>query len=128
MLRQRTTCGRAGGGTKRAPRRAGAAPWPIGEMVRRLVSRFDPDRIVLFGSHARGAAGPDSDVDLLVVMPVVGEVRAKRLEMRLALHDIGVAKDIVLVTPEQYRRQRDIPGTIVHPAVREGKALYVKGR
>jgi predicted nucleotidyltransferase len=97
-------------------------------MVRRIVSRFDPERIVLFGSHARGTAGPDSDVDLLVVMPVSGQVRDKRIEMRLALHDIDVAKDIVLVTPDQFRKQRHIPGTIVHPAVREGKALYVKGR
>jgi uncharacterized protein len=128
MLRQRTTSGRADSGNGRAHPRAKPMPWPIGEMVRRIVSRFHPERIVLFGSHARGTAGPDSDVDLLVVMPVVGQVRTKRIEMRMALHDIGAAKDIVLVTPEQYRRQRDIPGTIVHPAVREGKALYVKGR
>ena len=128
MLRQRTASGEAGGGKKRVLPRAKPVPWPIGEMVRRIVSRFDPDRIVLFGSHARGTAGPDSDVDLLVVMPVAGHIRDKRIEVRLALHDIGAAKDIVLVTPEEFRRQRDIPGTIVHPAVREGRALYVKGR
>ena len=41
----------------------------IRRMVRRLVKQFDPDQIILFGSHARGDAGPDSDIDLLVVMP-----------------------------------------------------------
>ena len=42
----------------------------IDQMVGRIVERFDPERIILFGSAARGEAGPDSDVDLLVVMPV----------------------------------------------------------
>ena len=47
-------------------------PAAIAEMVRRIVERFDPEKIILFGSHARGDATPDSDVDLLVVMPVQG--------------------------------------------------------
>jgi uncharacterized protein len=41
----------------------------IEQMVRRIVEQFHPERVILFGSHARGDAGPDSDVDLLVVMP-----------------------------------------------------------
>ena len=44
----------------------------IDEMVRRIVGRFDPEKITLFGSHARGTGGPDSDADLLVVMRVSG--------------------------------------------------------
>lgn len=44
----------------------------IEQMVLQIVKRFDPERIILFGSAARGEAGPDSDVDLLVVMPVNG--------------------------------------------------------
>ena len=98
----------------------------IDVMVRRLVERFAPEQIILFGSHARGTAGPDSDVDLLVVMPITGSKRAKQLEMRLALHDIRVPKDIVLVTPEEVARRRDIVGTIIRPALREGKVLYVR--
>ena len=47
----------------------------IQEMVRRIAARFEPDRIVLFGSHARGDAGPDSDVDLLVIKAVAGSIR-----------------------------------------------------
>lgn len=96
-------------------------------MVQRLVERFDPEQIILFGSHARGTASPDSDVDLLVVMPFTGSKRVKQLEMRLALHDISLPKDIILVTPDEVARRRNIAGTIIRPALREGKVLYVRG-
>ena len=95
-------------------------------MVKRLVQRFDPDQIILFGSHARGTARPDSDIDLLVVLPVTGSKRAKQIEMRVALHDIRVPKDIVVATPDQVARQKNIVGTLIHPALREGKVLYAR--
>ena len=95
-------------------------------MVKRLIERFDPQEIILFGSHARGTAGPDSDVDLLVIMPVSGSKRDKQVEMRVALYDIHVPKDIIVVTPEEVERQRDVIGTIIRPALREGKVLYVR--
>ncbi len=98
----------------------------IQEMVQRLIDHFDPDQIILFGSHARGTAGPGSDVDLLVVMPVTGSRREKRVEMRVALHDIPVAKDILLATPEEMQRDKDLVGTIIRPALREGKVLYAR--
>ncbi|MGB8647235.1 MAG: nucleotidyltransferase domain-containing protein [Anaerolineae bacterium] len=97
-------------------------------MVRRLVARFDPDEIILFGSHARGTARPDSDVDLLVVLPVTGSKRAKRIEMRVALHDILVPKDIIVATPQELERRRDIAGTIIRPALKEGRVLYARKR
>jgi predicted nucleotidyltransferase len=99
----------------------------IEQMVRRLVEGFDPDQIILFGSHARGTAGPDSDVDLLVVMPVSGSRREKQIEMRVALHDLEVSKDIIVVTPDEVERRRDIVGTIIRYALREGKVLHVRG-
>ncbi len=99
----------------------------IDRMVRRIVKRFDPDRIILFGSHARGTAGPDSDVDLLVVMEVDGSKREKQLEIRLALHDFRVPKDVIVTTPEEFAWRKEIPGTIERPAAREGKVLYAKG-
>jgi len=96
----------------------------IQEMVRRIVERFQPERIVLFGSHARGAAGPDSDVDLLVVMKVLGSKRKQAIEIDMALADMGLPKDVVVVTPEEVERYRDIVGTIIRPALREGRVLY----
>jgi predicted nucleotidyltransferase len=98
----------------------------IEAMVKRLVERFAPDQIILFGSHARGTATSDSDVDLLVVMPFSGSKRAAQLEMRRALHDIRVPKDIILATPEEVARRRNVVGTVIHPAMREGKVLYAR--
>jgi predicted nucleotidyltransferase len=100
----------------------------IDEMVRRIVERFAPEQIILFGSHARGTARSDSDVDLLVVMSVAGSKREKQIELRCALHDISVAKDIVVATPEEVERRRNIVGTIIRIALREGKVLYDRGR
>ncbi len=106
----------------------GTATEKIDGMVRRIVERFDPDQIVLFGSHARGTAGPDSDVDLLVVMQIDGSKHEKQVEIRCALHDIRIAKDVIVVTPDEVERRRNIVGTIIRPALREGKVLYVRGR
>lgn len=97
-------------------------------IIKRLVKQFNPDQIILFGSHARGTAHPDSDLDLLVVLPVTGSTRAKQIEMRIALHDIRVSKDIIVATPEQIARQKNMVGTIIRPALREGKVLYARHR
>jgi predicted nucleotidyltransferase len=98
----------------------------IAEMVRRIVQHCNPDQIILFGSQARRTAHADSDVDLLVVMPVEGSKRAKQVELRCILHDICVPKDIIVIRPEEFDRHRDIVGTVVWPAVREGKVLYAR--
>ncbi|HYN21440.1 MAG TPA: nucleotidyltransferase domain-containing protein [Thermoanaerobaculia bacterium] len=95
-------------------------------MVRRIVSRFRPERIILFGSHARGDAGPDSDVDLLVVMPVEGSRREKAVEIGVALHDIRIPKDILVTTPEAFELRKEIVGTIERPAHRQGRVLYAR--
>jgi predicted nucleotidyltransferase len=99
----------------------------IQAMVRRIVRQFRPERVILFGSHARGDAGPDSDVDLLVVMRVQGSRREKQIEIRVALHDIPVAKDVIVTSPEDFAWRKETVGTIEYPAVREGKVLYARG-
>lgn len=98
----------------------------IQQMVQRIINGFHPEKIILFGSHARGEAGPDSDVDLLVVMPFLGSKREKQIEIRLALRGIAVPKDIVVTSPEEFRWRQEIPGTIERPAAREGKVLYAR--
>lgn len=100
----------------------------IREMVSRIVGRFDPEKIILFGSSARGDAGPDSDVDLLVVMSVEGSKREKQLEIRTLLHGIRLAKDIIVSRPEDFDWRKDIVGTIEYPANKEGKILYARDR
>ncbi len=98
----------------------------IADMVRRIVHHCDPDQIILFGSQARGTAHADTDVDLLVVMPVEGSKRAKRVELRCVLHDIHIPKDIIVIRPEEFAQRRNIVGTLVWPAVREGQVLYAR--
>lgn len=98
----------------------------IRAMVKRIVERFHPDMVILFGSHARGEAGPDSDVDLLVVMPVPRSKRESQLDIRRALRDIECSLDIIVSTPEEFAWRKEIVGTIEYPAVKEGMLLYAR--
>ncbi|HEC03118.1 MAG TPA: nucleotidyltransferase domain-containing protein [Phycisphaerales bacterium] len=96
----------------------------IDEAVRRIVEQFHPAKIILFGSHAQGSAGRDSDVDLLVVMNVEGSKRRQAVEIDLALSDRSFPLDLIVVTPEEFEKYRDVAGHILYPVVREGKVLY----
>ena len=98
----------------------------IQEMVKRIVDQFQPEKIILFGSHARGKAGPDSDVDLLVVMPVKGSKRKAQLQIHTALQDIRLPKDVIVSKPEEFEWRKEVVGTIEWPATHEGKVLYAK--
>ena len=96
----------------------------IGRMVKRIVKKFAPEQVILFGSHARGNAGRDSDVDLLVVMKFEGSARDKGLEIVQALHDLLVSVDVIVSSPGDFAWRKDVVGTIEWPAAREGKVLY----
>jgi len=96
----------------------------IAEMVRRIVQRFHPERIILFGSYARGTAGPHSDVDLLIVMQPQGSKRRRAVEIHGLLAGMGVPKDVIVVTPEEFEAYRDAPGTVIRTAWQEGKILH----
>src|SRR5262249_37251149 len=98
----------------------------IDSMVKRIVKKFQPEQVILFGSHARGEAGPDSDVDLLVVMDYEGTARDKGLEILQALHDFLVPKDVIVTKPADFAWRKDIVGTIEWPAAREGKVIYAR--
>jgi len=96
----------------------------IQEMVHRIVENFHPERVVLFGSYARGTAGPDSDVDLLVVMQRKKSNVDTCVEIRGVLHGLGLAKDIVVATPNEWKKYSDIAGSLIRTAHEEGKTLY----
>ena len=96
----------------------------ITEIVDRIVKLFNPQKIILFGSYARGTQTIHSDVDLLIIMPIPGSKRRQRVEIRVALNGIGIAKDIIVVTPEEAELYKDQIGTIIQPALKEGKVLY----
>ncbi|MCH7559689.1 MAG: nucleotidyltransferase domain-containing protein [Planctomycetes bacterium] len=94
------------------------------EVKERLVDGFHPNRIILFGSQARGTADDRSDVDILVVCSFVGKRRHLMLEMDRALRGLNLARDIMILTPEEFELDRHIPGTIARPAWKEGRVLY----
>ena len=96
----------------------------IRRMIQRIAERFDPDRIILFGSRARGTARPDSDVDLLVVLPVQGSCRRKAVEIGVSLADRTLPLDLIVVTPEQFERERDQIGSVLRDAAREGRVVH----
>ena len=96
----------------------------IEEMVRRIVAEAKPVKVILFGSRARGTARSGSDVDLLVIerAPVSEHQEAARL--RRLLRDFRIPVDIVVLSETFAERYADIPGTVLYPALREGKVLY----
>jgi len=81
-------------------------------------------RVILFGSHARGEAGPYSDVDLLVVLSDVENKRQMTVAILELLGDFLAPTDVVVTTPEEIERRGDLIGTVLRPALREGKVLY----
>lgn len=98
----------------------------VTRMVRRIVKRFSPEKVILFGSHATGHAGPDSDVDLLVVMEYRGTKADTEIMLRKALRDFLIPKDVIVTTPEDFAWRKEIVGTVERPAAREGRVLFEK--
>ncbi len=95
----------------------------LNEIVRRIVDVAEPERIVLFGSAAKGEMGPNSDLDLLVVAPTEHRLKlTDRIYRRL--RGVGEAVDVIVVTPEDVERYGDSYPLVIYPALREGKVVY----
>jgi len=97
---------------------------PVGEIVSKIVETFHPRRIVMFGSRARGAAGPDSDLDLFVEMESDQPPRDRARAVDALFFPRRWSMDLVVSTPEEVQRYKDVVGTILYTIEREGKVLY----
>ena len=92
-------------------------------IIRRIVEVAKPEKIILFGSAARGAMGPNSDVDLLVIksganrLDLMGEIYRN-------LHGVGEPVDIIVATPEDVERFRNSHSLVFAPALKEGRVVY----
>ncbi len=95
----------------------------VDEIVQRVVDVAHPEKIILFGSAARGEMRSDSDVDLLVVKSGVHR-RQLASEIYMQLFDIKQSVDVVVVTPEDIERYGHSPALILESALREGRVVY----
>jgi predicted nucleotidyltransferase len=96
------------------------------EIVRRLVAAVNPDRIILFGSRARGDAKPDSDVDLLVIKDSDEPPHRRVIRAYRALSGLGIPKDILWRTPAEIAEWSSVRNYVTTEALREGRVLYEK--
>src|SRR5215470_3119757 len=104
-------------------RKRSLSPEKLAQIIQRIVEVAKPEKIILFGSAARGEMGPHSDVDLLVI-----KAGAHRLDLTgqiyRNLHGVGEAVDIVVVTPEDVERYHNSHALVIAPALKNGKVVY----
>jgi predicted nucleotidyltransferase len=97
------------------------ADW-VDAVAQRIHERCRPVDVIVFGSVARGDDGPDSDIDLLVVMTDIKRRHAVGVGVLRELRDLPVPVDIIVVDPATMERERDVPG-VVRVALREGRSV-----
>jgi len=102
----------------------------IKEIIRRVVSAAQPERVILFGSHSRGEAGKDSDVDLLVIeQEPFGPGRSRMAEigrLEMAIGNIPLPTDILVYSQEEAERFRHAMNHVVCRAFKEGLVVYAR--
>ena len=96
----------------------------LNEIKRRIIETVHPRKIILFGSAVRGEMGPNSDLDILVVMPSGTHRRNTARSIYRNLIGVGFAVDIVVVTEQDLDKYRDNIGMVIKPALEQGKILY----
>jgi len=98
----------------------------INKIINAVLKVIVPDKVILFGSHARGDARPDSDYDILIIKS--GIENGNRIEgdiyEKLFDEDIDVSVDVLVATPEIIEKYKDALGCIIKPALREGIIIY----
>ncbi len=99
----------------------------IQELGRRIGHEFRPHRVVLFGSHARGVATDDSDVDLLVILPFEGKSVNQSVQIRMRLRP-GFPVDLLVRTPQKVRERMQMGDDFMREILEEGKVLYEADR
>jgi len=100
------------------------------ELLRTITTRIAeavrPEKIILFGSWARGERGPHSDIDLLIIQESDLSRPQRYAQVRRLFWGMGVAMDILVYTPEEFARYQSVPGSFTHTVAREGKVLYAR--
>ena len=89
-----------------------------------LCSRYPVHKIILFGSQATGTADDRSDVDLLLILDFKGPRRHLMVEMNRMMDHVQHAVDVLILTPDEFSREKNIPGTIGKYAAEHGRVIY----
>ncbi len=93
-------------------------------IVQRILEVTQPDKIILFGSYARGDAREDSDIDILIIQPSDLPRHKRSTPIRLALMGLHPSKDIVVYTPEEVEEWKTASTSFIASVLREGRVLY----
>jgi len=96
----------------------------LDQIVAQIVDVAQPEKIILFGSYARGDANEDSDFDLLIIEREVAARRKESVRIRRALRLFKIPVDILVYSTDEVKRYGDIMGTVLYPALREGRVIY----
>ena len=96
----------------------------IQEIVRRILSVSNPDKIILFGSASTGRMTRDSDIDLLVVKAEPGDRRKESVRLRDTLRGLDYPFDVIVISSEWFEESKEVIGGIAYPANKYGKVIY----
>jgi predicted nucleotidyltransferase len=96
----------------------------IKEAVRLLKEAAQPSRIILFGSYGRGNPHADSDLDFLVIQPVVKNWHREMVRLRRVLSPLRIPADVIVLSEQAFQEWSDTPGNLLYEAAREGRVLY----
>ena len=92
----------------------------------RIAEAIRPQKIILFGSWARGERDPHSDIDLLVIQESDPPRPQRYAQVRRLFWGMGIPMDILVYTPEEFARYQSVPGSFTHTVAREGRVLYAR--
>ena len=99
-------------------------PEQITAAVQRIAEAAQPEQVLIFGSHARGEARDDSDLDLLVIETDVADRAAEMVRLRRVLRPLRIPVDLLVYSRADVERWGDQPGSALFWALREGKVMY----
>ena len=92
----------------------------------RIAEAIQPQKIILFGSWARGERDPHSDIDLLIIQESTLPRPQRYAQVRRLFWGMAIPMDILVYTPEEFARFQSVPGSFTHTVAREGKVLYAR--